>query len=223
LTQRGPKPTSIIPWRIKNFVSEHWPLAYHLVANRFGDGNSQQHWNASLANTWDAPNRNWPGKISAITQLLEPPMAIIDVGCGTGSILRALQQQGFMNIHGLELSDFAVQRLIEQGLSVSEGSLLNMPFSSGRFDAAIASEVLEHIIRRGRFLKELSRIVKSDGAILIFVPDNCLGPIDEPEHVIKYNSNSLEKFLSKFVTVESITSLVEPHTGARSLFAICRN
>src|SRR6266404_2552117 len=210
----------IMPWRVKYFVSEHLPLVYHLIANRGGNGNSQEHWDARLAATWDAPNRNWPAKVDAIAETLGSEMSIIDIGCGTGSILRSLQQRGFTNLHGLELSEYSVRRLSDQGIAMSKGNLINIPFPTATFDAAIASEVLEHIIRRSRFLKQLTRIVNPSGKILIFVPDDTLGPIDEPEHVIKYNHNSLRKFLSKYVTIEAITSIVEPHNGARSLFAV---
>ena len=212
-----------IPWRVKNFFSDQFPLAYHLAANFGIRGNSSEHWDARLAETWDAPNRSWPAKVDAIERTTHRNDSIIDIGCGTGSILRALQQRGFSNLHGLELSEFAVDRLGDQGIVMSHGDLLDIPLDAATFDVAVASEVLEHVIRRKRFLRELTRIVKPAGKILIFVPDDCLGPISEPEHVIKYNAHSLRAFLNKFLVVESITSIVEPHNGSRSLFAVGRN
>lgn len=212
---------SLIPWRVKNFISEHWPLAYHLVANRFRDSNSGEHWDVTLERTWNAPNREWPVKVAAIAEHLEPAMSIVDVGCGNGSILRALRALGYSDLHGLELSEYAVARLNAEGINVARGSLLDIPFPSDRFHVAIASEVLEHVIRRRRFLAELTRIVRPGGIVMIFVPNDYLGPISEPEHVIKYNAVSLRKFLSGFLMVKSITAMIEPHTGARSLFALC--
>ena len=204
-------------------LSEDFPLAYHLVVNRGAGGNSQSYWDMRLAETWDAADRNWPAKLAEIEQVLEPKMSVVDIGCGTGSILRGLRQRGFLDLHGLELSEYAVRRLADQGIRMSKGTLLDMPFPAAAFDVAIASEVLEHVIRRRRFLRELTRIVKPSGLILIFVPDDCLGPISEPEHVIKYDAASLQKFLAKFVTVKAIKSVTEPHNGARILLAICRN
>lgn len=213
----------IIPWRVQKVISEHFPLLYHLIASRGGRANSQEHWDIRLAATWDEPGRNWPERVEAIAQLLPFHASIIDVGCGTGSILRGLRERGFADLNGLELSEYAVNRLSSSGFRMSKGTLLNIPFPDATFDAAIASEVLEHVIRRTRFLREMTRIVKPRGKILIFVPDDNLGPIDEPEHVIKYNAESLGKFLAKLTIVENIVSIVETRNGTRGLFAICQN
>lgn len=32
-----------IPWRVKNFLSEHFPLLYHLSVNLGARGNSPEH------------------------------------------------------------------------------------------------------------------------------------------------------------------------------------
>jgi 2-polyprenyl-3-methyl-5-hydroxy-6-metoxy-1,4-benzoquinol methylase len=106
---------------------------------------------------------------------------------------------------------------------MSRGDLLNMPFEESQFDVAIASQVLEHVIRRNRFCGELSRIVKPSGKVLISVPNNRLGPISDPDHVIVYDARSLRAFLERHWVVESVSSIVESHNGADSLFAVCRN
>jgi ubiquinone/menaquinone biosynthesis C-methylase UbiE len=211
----------LIPWRVKNFVSERFPLAYHLVVNLGLNRNSEEYWDKQLAESWDISTRFWPEKVAAIERIVEPQESVVDIGCGNGSILRDLRDRGFTNLHGLEQSEYAVNRLSSERISMSRGNLLNMPFRDAQFDAAIASEVLEHVIRRNRFCRELSRIVKPSGKVLIFVPNDRLGPIDEPEHVIMYNTRSLRAFLSRHWAIESISTVVEEN-GADSLFAVCR-
>jgi methionine biosynthesis protein MetW len=161
--------------------------------------------------------------VAAIEEIIKPEKSILDVGCGNGSILRDLRDRGFTRLHGLEQSEYAVKRLSAEGIAMSCGNLLAMPFEDAQFDVAIASQVLEHVIRRNRFCRELARIVKPSGKIIITVPNNCQGPIDNPDHVIMYDAHSLRAFLGRYWTVESIRSTVEPHNGADCLFAVCRN
>ncbi len=213
----------LIPWRVKNFVSQQFPLAYHIIVNLGTGGNSQKHWDSRLAETWNVPTRFWPGKVAEIAKIAEPEESIVDVGCGNGSILRDLRDRGFTKLHGLEHSEYAVKRLSAEGIPMSRGSLLDMPFERSQFDVAIASEVLEHVIRRDRFCKELSRIVKPQGKVVIFVPNDRLGPIDEPEHVRIYNARSLRAFLDRHLVVELVKPMIEPNTGADTLIAVCRN
>ena len=41
----------MLPWRVKNFLSERFPLAYHLAVNLGAGGNDQVHWDQRLADT----------------------------------------------------------------------------------------------------------------------------------------------------------------------------
>jgi ubiquinone/menaquinone biosynthesis C-methylase UbiE len=208
----------MIPWRVKNFISEHFPLLFHLVANAGLRGNSNEHWNRRLAETWDSASR-WPTKRGLISAATAQTDVILDIGCGNGSILRQLKQQGYTNLHGLEISDYAIQRLQSEGIEMHRGALPSIPLPDATFDVVIASQVLEHVIRRRRFLKELRRVMKPGAQAFIFVPDNCLGPISEPEHVIKFNADSLRKLLARYFCIARLTSIREPSYEAPILFA----
>ena len=65
-------------------------------------------------------------------------------------------------------------------------------------------------------------ILKPDGRALIFVPDDCLGPIDETEHVIKYNAVTLRAFLEKTFDVVSVESMRDANFAMGVLFAQVR-
>jgi SAM-dependent methyltransferase len=210
----------ILPWRLKNFLSEHFPLAYHLTVNIGLKGNDQKHWDQRLAETWDG--RDWPTKCELIARLARPGEAIVDIACGTGSILRYLRGHGYGNLHGLEISPYAVERLRGEGITMYQGKLPDLPMPDGHFDVVIASQILEHIIRRRRFMRETLRILKPGGRALIFVPNDCLGPIDEPEHVIKYNQKSFTRFLSQFFEVLSIEVMKDRNYPMTVLFGHVR-
>jgi SAM-dependent methyltransferase len=211
----------MIPWRAKNFVSEHFPLLYHLAVNIGVSGNSPEHWDRRLEETWDAPARQWPTKDRLLESLTSKAEAILDIGCGDGGILRYLNKQGYSDLHGLEISDYAIQRLKRDGIKMHYGVLPRIPLPDASFDVVIASQVLEHIIRRRRFLREIRRVLKPGARCFIFVPDNCLGPISEPEHVTKFNAESLRVLLSRFFEVSALTSMRDVNHAMPILFANC--
>jgi ubiquinone/menaquinone biosynthesis C-methylase UbiE len=209
----------IIPWRVKAFLSNHFPLAYHLAVNVGWRGNSEQHWDRTLESTWSDPARTWPTKVEVIASLTHPDMKILDVACGTGSILRALKERGCTGLHALEISAYAVSRLNAEGIHARRGMLPRISFPDDEFDVVIASQVLEHIVRRGAFAKEIRRVLKPSGRVFIFVPNNCLGPIDEPEHVMVYQAASLKRFLERYFTVTALDSMHDANHQIPILFA----
>jgi 2-polyprenyl-3-methyl-5-hydroxy-6-metoxy-1,4-benzoquinol methylase len=210
----------LLPWRVRNFVSEHFPLVYHLVANAGFSGNDAAHWDARLAETWDT--RDWPTKTERIRALTRPEDIVLDIGCGSGSILRSLRADGYPDLHGLEISQYAVDRLRSEGMTMWQGRLPDLPMPDAMFDIVIASQVLEHVIRRSRFVREIERVLKPRGQAFIFVPDDCLGPIDEHEHVIKYNRESLQRFLGKTFEIVSVESMRDANFEMAVLFAHVR-
>jgi SAM-dependent methyltransferase len=209
-----------LPWRVRKVISDRMPLLYHLVANAGFSGNDAAHWDDRLSKTWDT--RDWPTKFDRVLSLTVPEDAILDVGCGTGSLIRRLRDRGYRDLHGVEISDYAVARLREEGITMWKGRLPDLPVSDASFDLVIASQVLEHVIRRGRFAREIARVLKPGGRAFIFVPDDCLGPIDEVEHVIKYDAASLRRFLAKNFEVISIETMHDANFAMPVLFAQVR-
>ena len=96
---------------------------------------------------------------------------IVDVGCGTGAILQRLGNPG-KNV-GVDLSPLAISFCRTRGLNnVKEADICAMPFGDESFDAAICSSVLYHdwIDDVGRALREIHRILRPNGVLLINVP-----------------------------------------------------
>jgi SAM-dependent methyltransferase len=152
-----------------------------------------------------------------------PTDRILDIACGTGSILRALFAAGYRDLHALELSGYAVRRLSQEGIGARQGRLPLIDYPDGTFDVVIASQVLEHVIRRGRFAREMVRVLKPGGRRFTFVPDRCLPPIDTPEHVIVYDRTSLERFLGKHFATVRVEEMRDANHGMPILFAEVRS
>lgn len=213
----------MIPWRIKNFFSDHFPLGYHLLANIRTRHESEDYWNAAFDASWEVGSRDWPTKSRLIRALTSTTDHILDVGCGTGTLLRYLQKHGYDRLDGLEVSRRAVEVLGAHGITMHHARLPDLPLPDAQFDVVIASQVLEHIIRRRKFLDGLRRILKPTGALMVFVPDNCLGPIDEPSHVTIFTKDRLARELSPYFKSVFIESMKDERFEMRVLFAYAQN
>jgi len=104
---------------------------------------------------------------------------ILDIGCGTGSLMEQLALGGY-DVSGVDASDECIQRTRER-LSrftqntpriVKKGRAEQIDFPDKSFDAVIAAEVLEHVEGDGLAVKEFYRLLKPGGLCLITVPAN---------------------------------------------------
>lgn len=97
------------------------------------------------------------------------PRAILDVGCGTGTMLRHLERYG--SPQGVEADEEAVRLCRERG--EERVRLTNpppLPFESEQFDLVTALDVLEHVEEDRRLVGEIHRVLRPGGAVLVSVP-----------------------------------------------------
>jgi SAM-dependent methyltransferase len=94
---------------------------------------------------------------------------ILDAGCGSGRNMVELARHGVVT--GVELSGTSVQLARERGAGeVLEGSVMDMPFDDGAFDLSVSLDVIEHLEDDVGALRELRRVTRPGGALLVTVP-----------------------------------------------------
>ncbi|MDQ3819174.1 MAG: class I SAM-dependent methyltransferase, partial [Acidobacteriota bacterium] len=94
---------------------------------------------------------------------------ILDVGCGTGANLELLGKYG--DAEGVDVSQEALGFCRARGLTnVRQGEAEKLPFEDGSFDLVTGLDVVEHLDDDVAGLKEMWRVLKPDGRILLFVP-----------------------------------------------------
>jgi SAM-dependent methyltransferase len=106
----------------------------------------------------------------AIERLGLPAHAqILDAGCGSGRNMVELARLG--TVTGVELSGTSVQLARERYAGeVVEGSVMDMPFDDANFDLTVSLDVIEHLEDDIGALRELRRVTKPGGALLVTVP-----------------------------------------------------
>jgi len=94
---------------------------------------------------------------------------ILDVGCGTGANLLMLSQYG--DAEGVDISEDALAFCRERGLEkVKLGAGEELPYDDGTFDLVTALDVVEHMDDDLAGLREMRRVLRPGGRVLLFVP-----------------------------------------------------
>lgn len=102
----------------------------------------------------------------------QPTGRFLDVGCATGFVLSGIRQKSAWEVFGCELSPGASAYAREQlGLQVTTGQLADAAYARGFFDVIQVNNVLEHVLDPVGLLREIHRILKPAGRLLLNVPN----------------------------------------------------
>lgn len=94
----------------------------------------------------------------------------LDVGCGTGEFLIELRDRGW-RVVGQEVSTNAARTAIEAGLDVRTCGLDRCGFEAESFDLVTLWDVVEHLHDPLSVLREVRRILKPSGLLVLSSPD----------------------------------------------------
>jgi ubiquinone/menaquinone biosynthesis C-methylase UbiE len=131
---------------------------------------------------------------------------VLDVGCGKGRFARVFhQQEPQAEIWGLDISE-EMLRFVPPEIHTRAGSMTELPFEDAFFDAAYATESLEHAVEIDKAVAEICRVVKPGGRIAV-IDKNAeqWGRLETPEWEKWFTRRELERMLGKHC--RSVTSL----------------
>lgn len=109
-----------------------------------------------------------------LIKLFLKPKKLLDVGCGTGTLVKKLRRLG-VDAYGLEISDYALQSADDDIKPfLIKGSINKLPFEDNSFDTVISFDVLEHIERTNikSAVKETIRVASKNILHKIYTTDN---------------------------------------------------
>jgi SAM-dependent methyltransferase len=94
---------------------------------------------------------------------------VLDAGCGSGRTLEELV--GYGEVHGIELDPQAAEIAQARGVGeVRVGRLEELPWEADTFDLITCLDVIEHTSDDRATLRELRRVSKPGGWLLVTVP-----------------------------------------------------
>lgn len=97
---------------------------------------------------------------------------VLDAGCGDGEIGRMLKERMRADVYGIDISKKGVAIARKKGLKPKVADMSKrIPFASNTFDLVISSATIEHVMNPDVFLKEIHRVLRPGGLVLISTPN----------------------------------------------------
>ena len=132
---------------------------------------------------------------------------LLDIGCGAGFFLKEAQKKGW-DVFGVDLSQSMIEYAKKEfKLNLFAGTLSQAHFPANYFDIITMYDLLEHLENPLGTLKEIAKILKRDGLLLIVTPDFGERAITQktppedfrtpPEHLYYFTRQSLQNMLNK--------------------------
>jgi len=141
---------------------------------------------------------------------LNPGARVLDIGCGTGAVLRSLGVESQLSLFGIEPNTHLAGIASTGGLNVVSADFDGvLPFAADTFDAVIMIDTIEHVRCRLAVIKEIRRVLTKQGIVVLFTP-----PYDSfswiiGEHLIYFLTGRLHVGHISPFTSESLTWLLK--------------
>ncbi|WP_372365259.1 class I SAM-dependent methyltransferase [Candidatus Uabimicrobium sp. HlEnr_7] len=130
----------------------------------------------------------------------------LDVGCGSGHFLVYMQTHG-MNCYGVDSGRFSQEFAAKHNLNIFHGEVAKAKYPSDFFDVITMNHTLEHVVNPSETLRELCRILKPKGRLIIGVPQlhsiaykifqRHWAELDIPRHMFVCSTKNLKKLVTQ--------------------------
>ena len=92
---------------------------------------------------------------------------VLEVGCGTGNYLEAVETITGAEVHGIDPSNEMLERLRERlpEAKIQRASAEELPFEDGSIDLIYSVDVIHHVLNRPAYFREARRVLKQGGTL----------------------------------------------------------
>jgi len=110
--------------------------------------------------------------MKAEEELLDKGERLLDIGCGDGT-LGHFAKNKYKEVYGIDISEEALRIAEKRGIIVKKVNLNEekLPFENEYFDAVTCLDVIEHVFEPRDLIKEINRVLKRGGILIISTPN----------------------------------------------------
>lgn len=151
-----------------------------------------------------------------VTRMIDDykPQKMLDIGCHSGKFTYEISKKiPKTKMYGIDISKEAIEYAKKnyKKISFKVARAEKLPFRNDAFDFITCLEVMEHIENPTLVLKEIKRVVKKSGQIIVLVPSESLlfkiiwfgwihlgpGKVWNHTHINQFTNHSLDNLLKK--------------------------
>lgn len=154
-------------------------------------------------------------KVKTFKKLLgtKKPKKILDVGCASGYMTNEISKimpQATLTGVDVYSKSLAFGKKVYPQIKFIKADAHQLPFVTSSFDLVICYEVIEHVVNPNIVLKELKRVVKKNGQVIVamdsgnwlfriiwFIWENTKGKVWQGAHLHPFRHQKLEEIIKK--------------------------
>jgi SAM-dependent methyltransferase len=144
----------------------------------------------------------------------ENAKTLLEVGCGVGSFVKNKPLEYKTEVYGVDISATGLDYCRKLGVykELKQADVQEkIPYEDGRFDVVYCDQVLEHLLNPLSAVKEMKRVLRKDGLLVVNVPTPSHPRFwEDYTHVRPYLPETLE-FLGRHAGFKDVRTSYFPH------------
>ncbi len=133
--------------------------------------------------------------------------AILDIGCGTGSLLAALRDKGYNDLQGVEPGPQGKLGSEKYNIKIANQGIDEF-IAEKQVDAVLLTDVIEHLPNIDRLMAKVNSLIKPGGILIVQTPN--LGSLmskirgirwsalTPPAHLLLWKKKTIESLAQKY-------------------------